>query len=75
MSSNADKRIACIHRRARELAETGWHKNFSSVARALRSEGHSDVNEALDSPSERQELNRLCREASAALARRAARTT
>ena len=75
MSSRADERAKYIHKRARELAQSGWHKSFSSVGRALRSEGHSNVVEVLDNPSEREELNRLCREASAALARRTGRTT
>ena len=75
MSSRTDERAKYIHKRARELAQTGWHKSFSSVASALRSEGHLNVDEALNNPSEREELNRLCREASAALARRTGRTT
>ena len=60
-----EARAIYIDRRARELAESGDHKDWMTIEIAIRHEGYAEVRQQLDNRDVREELDLICRAAQA----------
>lgn len=58
-------RAEYVHRRARELAESGDYQDWLSIEHAIRHEGLPEARQLLDSRFLRAELDEMCKFAQA----------